>query len=394
MGEFSKIREAMVFAFNIPPIPALGNSTGFDLFLQDRAGMGHEKLIEARNQLLGMAGKNPSLTRVRPNGMEDTSEYILVVDYEKAMALSLSVSDINATLGTAWGSSYINDFINQGRVKKVYVQADAPFRMKPEDLNLWYARNKKGEMVPFSNFATGQWGYGSPRLERYNGNPAVEIVGEAAAGKSSGDAMQIIGDLVSQLPAGFGYEWTGASFQEKQAGAKAPALYAISLLVVFLCLAALYESWTVPFSVMLAVPIGVLGALLAAYSRGLQNDVYFQVGLLTTIGLSAKNAILIVEFAKRRTDRGRELIDATLRAARQRLRPILMTSLAFILGVLPLAISTGAGANSRQAIGTGVLGGMISATVLAIVFIPLFFVVVMRLFGRKSAPQNDFSLEE
>ncbi|MBB5347443.1 efflux RND transporter permease subunit [Desulfoprunum benzoelyticum] len=380
MGTFSQIKEAMVFPFNIPPIPALGTSTGFDFFLQDRSGLGHDKLVEARNQLLGMAAQNPSLTRVRPNGMEDAPEYNVDVDYEKAMALGVTVSDINTTLGTAWGSMYVNDFLNQGRVKKVYVQADAPFRMNPEDLNLWYVRNDRGEMVPFSAFASGYWSYGSPRLERYNGNPAINIVGEAAPGLSSGDAMKTIGELVAQLPPGFGYEWTGASFQEMRAGTQAPFLYAISILVVFLCLAALYESWSVPFSVILAVPIGVLGALAAVYTRGLTNDVYFQVGLLTTIGLSAKNAILIVEFAKRRYDRGRDLVDSALRAARQRLRPILMTSLAFMLGVLPLAISTGAGANSRHAIGTGVLGGMTLATVLAILFIPLFFVVVLRIF--------------
>ncbi len=383
MGAFSQIKEAMVFAFNIPAIPALGTSTGFDFFLQDRGGLGHEKLIEARNMLLGMAAQNPDLTRVRPNGMEDTPQFNVDLDYEKAMAQGVSVSDLNATLSTAWGSSYINDFLHQGRVKKVYLQADAPFRMQPEDLDLWYVRNGAGDMVPFSTFASGKWSFGSPRLERYNGNPAVEIVGEAAPGKSSGHAMDLIGKMVAQLPAGIGYEWTAASFQEVQAGTQAPALYAISLLVVFLSLAALYESWTVPFSVMLAVPIGVLGALLATYTRGLENDVYFQVGLLTTIGLSAKNAILIVEFAKRRYDRGRDLVESTIKASRQRLRPILMTSLAFMLGVLPLAQSTGAGANSRHAIGTGVLGGMLSATVLAIVFIPLFFVVVIRLFSRR-----------
>jgi len=385
MGTFMQIKEAQVFAFNLPSIPALGTSTGFDFFLQDRAGLGHEKLIEARNQLLGLAANNPNLTRVRPNGMEDTPQYNVDIDFEKAMALGVSVSDINTTLSTAWGSSYVNDFVHQGRVKKVYVQADARYRMQPEDLAYWYVRNIKGEMVPFTAFSSGHWSFGSPRLERFNGNAAVEIVGEAAPGKSSGDAMRIIGQLVGQLPAGIGYEWTGASFQEQQAGAQAPALYAISILVVFLCLAALYESWSVPFSVILAVPLGVLGALAAAYLRGMENDVYFQVGLLTTIGLSAKNAILIVEFAKRRYDKGRDLIEATVKACRLRLRPILMTSLAFMLGVLPLAISTGAGANSRHAIGTGVLGGMLSATVLAIFFIPLFFVVVLRLFKTERA---------
>ncbi len=383
MGAFSQIKEAMVFAFNIPPIPALGSATGFNLYLQDRSGQGHEKLIEARNMLLGMVAKNPTLTRVRPNGMEDAPQYNVDIDYEKAMALGLTVSDINTTVGTAWGSSYVNDFLHQGRVKKVYVQSEAPFRMDAEDLSLWFVRNNKGEMAPFSAFATGHWTYGSPRLERYNGNPAVNILGEAAPGLSSGDAMKTMAELIGQLPKGFGFEWTGASFQEVQAGSQAPFLYAISMLVVFLCLAALYESWSVPFSVLLAVPIGVLGALVAVYFRGLSNDVYFQVGLLTTIGLSAKNAILIVEFAKRRHDKGRDLIEATLSAARLRLRPILMTSMAFMLGVLPLAISTGAGVNSRHAIGTGVLGGMTSATVLAIVFIPLFFVAVLRVFGKR-----------
>ncbi len=383
MGSFSQIKEAMVFAFNIPAIPALGSATGFNFFLKDLGGLGHEKLLEARNQLLGMAAKNQDLTRVRPNGMEDTPQYNVDIDYEKAMAQGVSIGDLNATLSIAWGSSYVNDFLHHGRVKKVYLQAEAPFRMQPEDLGLWYVRNNKGAMVPFSTFTNGNWSFGSPRLERYNGNPAFEIVGEAAPGKSSGYAMDLIGQLVAKLPVGIGYEWTGASFQEMQAGSQAPGLYAISLLVVFLSLAALYESWSVPFSVMLAVPIGVLGALLATYFRGLENDVYFQVGLITTIGLSSNNAILFFEFAKRRYDKGKDLVEATGKACRQRLRPILMTSLAFMLGVLPLAISTGAGVNSRHAIGTGVLGGMLSATALAIFFIPLFFVVVIRLFTKR-----------
>jgi len=385
MGYFMTIKEAQVFAFNLPAIMGLGSSTGFDFYLQDRAGLGHEKLMEARNMLLGMAAQNPALTRVRPNGMEDTPQYNVDIDYEKAMALGVSVADINTTLSTAWGSNYVNDFIHNGRVKKVYVQADALYRMQPEDIAKWFVRNSKGEMVPFSAFASGHWSFGSPRLERYNGNPAVEVVGEAAPGLSSGEAMKTIAQLVSQLPAGIGYEWTGSSFQEQESGAQAPGLYAISILVVFLCLAALYESWTVPFSVMMAVPLGVLGALAAAYLRGMENDVYFQVGLLTTIGLSAKNAILIVEFAKSLHDQGQDLVAATVQACRMRLRPILMTSMAFMLGVLPLAISTGAGANSRHAIGTGVFGGMLSATVLAIFFIPLFFVVVMRIFRKRQA---------
>ncbi|MCR6550815.1 efflux RND transporter permease subunit [Aeromonas sp. CPF2-S1] len=377
MGYLFSIKEAQVFAFNLPPIPELGTATGFDFFLQDRGGIGHDKLMAARNQLLGMAAQDPTLVRVRPNGMEDTPQLDIKIDYEKALAQGLSIADINNTLATAWGSSYVNDFVDRGRIKKVYMQADAPFRMNPEDLKLWYVRNSAGQMVPFSAFASTKWSFGSPRLERYNGVPAMEIVGEAAPGKSTGDAMAAIEQMVKQLPEGVGIEWTGLSFQERQAGSQAPALYAISLLVVFLCLAALYESWSIPFSVMLVVPLGVLGAILAATLRGLENDVYFQVGLLTTIGLSAKNAILIVEFAKELYDKGMGLGEAVVEAARLRLRPILMTSLAFILGVLPLVISSGAGASSRNAIGTGVMGGMISATVLAIFFVPVFFVFVI-----------------
>ncbi|MBW3796968.1 efflux RND transporter permease subunit [Aeromonas hydrophila] len=384
MGYLFSIKEAQVFAFNLPPIPELGTATGFDFFLQDRAGVGHDKLMAARNQLLGMAAQDPNLVRVRPNGMEDTPQLDIKIDYEKALAQGLSISDINSTLSSAWGSAYVNDFVDRGRVKKVYLQADAPFRMNPEDLKLWYVRNSAGQMVPFSAFASTDWSFGSPRLERYNGVPAMEIVGEAAPGKSTGDAMAAIEQMVKQLPEGIGIEWTGLSYQERQAGSQAPALYAISLLVVFLCLAALYESWSIPFSVMLVVPLGVLGAIVAATLRGLENDVYFQVGLLTTIGLSAKNAILIVEFAKELYDRGMGLSEAVVEAARLRLRPILMTSLAFILGVLPLVISTGAGASSRNAIGTGVMGGMISATVLAIFFVPLFFVLVMRYFTKQA----------
>ncbi|EKB12477.1 efflux RND transporter permease subunit [Aeromonas veronii] len=388
MGYLFSIKEAQVFAFNLPPIPELGTATGFDFFLQDRGGIGHDKLMAARNQLLGMAAQDPTLVRVRPNGMEDTPQLDIKIDYEKALAQGLSIADINNTLATAWGSSYVNDFVDRGRIKKVYMQADAPFRMNPEDLKLWYVRNSAGQMVPFSAFASTEWSFGSPRLERYNGVPAMEIVGEAAPGKSTGDAMAAIEQMVKQLPEGVGIEWTGLSFQERQAGSQAPALYAISLLVVFLCLAALYESWSIPFSVMLVVPLGVLGAILAATLRGLENDVYFQVGLLTTIGLSAKNAILIVEFAKELYDKGMGLGEAVVEAARLRLRPILMTSLAFILGVLPLVISSGAGASSRNAIGTGVMGGMISATVLAIFFVPLFFVLVMRYFTSHKSKES------
>lgn len=385
---FSGMKEAQLSAFNLPGMPSLGRASGFNLFLQDVNGLGHTRLMEARDQLLDMAGKNPDLAWVRANGMEDTPEYALQVDYEKAMALGLRVEDINTTLRLAWGSAYVNDFILRGRLRKVYLQADAPFRMTPKDINIWHIRNDSGNMVPFSSIVSASWSHGAPKLERFNGSPALEIMGEPALGRSSGEAMQAIAATISELPGGFGHEWTGASYQELQSGAQAPFLYAFSLIVVFLCLAALYESWTVPFSVMLAVPLGVLGALVAAWMRGLENDIYFQVGLLTTIGLSAKNAILIVEFAKRRVDKGHNLLESTIRAAHQRLRPILMTSQAFMLGVLPLVVSTGAGANSRHAIGTGVFGGVLFATLLAIFFIPLFFVMIVRFFSRKSVSED------
>ncbi|MFY2738939.1 multidrug efflux RND transporter permease AcrD [Pseudocitrobacter faecalis] len=380
---FNKINEARVFASSPPAISGLGSSAGFDMELQDHAGAGHDALMSARDQLLEMAAKNPELTRVRHNGLDDSPQLQVDIDQRKAQALGVSIDDINDTLQTAWGSSYVNDFMDRGRVKKVYVQSAAKYRMLPEDINLWYVRNQSGQMVPFSAFATSRWETGSPRLERYNGYSALEIVGEAAPGVSTGTAMDIMENLVRQLPAGFGLEWTAMSYQERLSGAQAPALYAISLLVVFLCLAALYESWSVPFSVMLVVPLGVIGALLATWMRGLENDVYFQVGLLTVIGLSAKNAILIVEFANERNQEGEDLLQATLDACRQRLRPILMTSLAFIFGVLPMATSTGAGSGGQHAVGTGVMGGMISATVLAIFFVPLFFVLVRRRFPLK-----------
>ncbi|MBS0544511.1 MAG: efflux RND transporter permease subunit [Proteobacteria bacterium] len=386
MGAFSQIREAMVFAFVPPAVIELGTSNGFDLQLQDRSGIGHKALIDARNQFLGMAAQDKRLVGVRPNGQDDTPEYQLDIDHAKAGALGVTVADINDTLSTAWGGIYVNDFLDRGRIKKVYLQADAPARMTPEDLSKWYVRNKAGEMVPFSAFTTAEWVYGSPRLERYNGQSSVEILGQAAPGLSSGEAMKAVEEIIAKLPPGVGYEWTGTSFEERRSGAQAPALYALSLLVVFLCLAALYESWSVPFAVMLVVPLGVLGALLAATGRGLSNDVYFQVGLLATIGLSAKNAILIVEFAKAQMEQeGKELIAATLEAVRMRLRPILMTSLAFGLGVLPLAIATGAGSGSQNAIGTGVLGGTIGATVLGIFFVPLFYVAIKRIFKNKPA---------
>jgi multidrug efflux pump len=381
---FSKIKEAQVFVFNLPAVPELGTASGFDAYLVDRGHLGHDKLIQARNQLLGMAAHNPDLMGVRPNGMEDSPQLRVDIDYEKAMAMGVTVSAINSTLSTAWGSTYVNDFVDKGRIKKVYVQADAPYRMNPEDFKLWYVRNTEGDMVPFSAFAKTHWTFGSPRLERFNGYPSVNIQGSAPPGMSSGDAMAAIKSIVSKLPAGFGVEWGGVSYQEIQAGSKAGLLYGISLLFVFLCLAALYESWSVPFSVILVVPLGVFGAVVATTLKGLSNDIYFQVGLLTTIGLSAKNAILIVEFAKAQYDQGVDLLKATVNACRMRLRPILMTSFAFILGVLPLALSSGAGAASRHAIGWGVVGGMLSATIFSIFFVPVFFVVVMRLFRTKS----------
>jgi len=333
MGVFSHIRDAMVFAFPPPAVAELGNATGFDFQLQDRGGLGHDKLMEARNQLLAMAAQNPILMAVRPNGQNDNPEFKLDIDANRVGALGLSMSEINDAISTAWGSAYVNDFIDRGRIKKVYLQSDAQYRMQPEDLDKWYVRNHAGTMVPFSAFATAHWGYGSPRLERYNGLPSMEILGQPAPGKSSGEAMKAMEEMAAKLHAGIGFEWTGLSYQERLSGSQAPVLYAISILVVILCLAALYESWAIPFSVMLVIPLGVIGALLAATLRGLPNDVFFQVGLLTTIGLSAKNAILIVQFAKEQMEQGTGLMKATMEAARLRLRPILMTSLAFILGL-------------------------------------------------------------
>jgi multidrug efflux pump len=391
---FNKINEARVIASSPPAITGLGNSSGFDMELEDHAGLGHAKLMAARDQLLQLAGQNPLLSRVRHNGLDDSPQLQIDIDQRKAQALGVSIDDINNTLSTAWGSTYVNDFVDRGRVKKVYVQAAAPFRMLPDDINKWYVRNSAGGMVPFSAFASSHWEYGSPRLERYNGSSALEIVGEAANGVSTGTAMAEMEKLVSQLPTGFGLEWTAMSYQERLSGSQAPALYAISLLVVFLCLAALYESWSIPFSVMLVVPLGVIGAVAATWLRGLENDVYFQVGLLTIIGLSAKNAILIVEFANELNHKGQDLMSATLDASRMRLRPILMTSLAFIFGVLPMATSSGAGSGSQHAVGTGVMGGMISATLLAIFFVPLFFVLVRRRFPGKAHPATTPTTEE
>jgi len=384
MGYFSNYKKASIFAFNSPAIRELGNATGFDFYLEDVGGLGHDKLIEIRNQFLGKAAQSPILTMVRPSGLEDNAQFYLDLDYEKAKAFGVDIDDINDTLSIAWGSAYVNDFIDNGRSKKVYMQADAPYRMTPEDINLWYVRNDNGEMVPLSAFSSSHWGQGSPQLKRFNGNAAVEILGEAANGYSSGDAMDEVERIVSELPSGVQVSWTGMSYQEIESGDQAPILYAISLLMVFLCLAALYESWTIPIAIILVVPLGVLGALAATMLRGLENDVYFQVGLLTTIGLASKNAILIVEFAKELMEKGVGLLDATVQACELRLRPIIMTSLAFILGVMPLVISTGAGANARNAIGTSVMGGMILATLLVVYFAPLFFVLIYKLFNSEA----------
>ena len=391
-GALGGIEDALAFAFNLPAMPELGVAAGFSFFLKDNAGLGHRALLDARDQLLAAARQSELLTNVRPNGQEDTPQFRIRVDTAKASALGLSIADINATLATTWGGQYIDDFIDRGRVKRVYMQADAPYRMTPEDFNLWSVRNNEGEMVPFSAIATSHWEYGSPRLERYNGVPAMEIQGEGAAGVASGDAMAEIERLVTELPPGFGIEWTALSYQERQSGSQTPLLYTLSLLIVFLCLAALYESWTVPTAVLLVAPLGILGAVLANTLRGMERDIYFQVAMLTTVGLTSKNAILIVEFAKANLESGMELIAATMQAVRDRLRPIIMTSLAFGLGVLPLAIASGAGSGAQKAIGTGVLGGMVVGTLLGVFFIPLFFVVVQRLFGaRKAAVPVDSS---
>ncbi|OEZ63192.1 efflux RND transporter permease subunit [Duganella sp. HH105] len=385
MGSFSQIKDAMVFAFAPPAVLELGNASGFDLQLQDQGGVGHDALMAARNQMLGMAAKNPVLMAVRPNGQEDTPQYKITVDQQKATALGLSIADVNKVLSTAWGSAYVNDFVDRGRVKKVYMQGQPDSRMSPEDLGKWFVRNADGEMVPFSAFSSGKWVYASPRLERYNGLPSTEILGMPAPGQSSGAAMAEIEKMATQLPPGIGFEWTGLSTEERDSGSQTTQLYAISILIVFLCLAALYESWSIPFSVLLVVPLGVIGTVLATFVFKLSNDVYFQVGLLTVVGLAAKNAILIVEFAKELQEQGVELKQATLQAVRLRLRPILMTSIAFGLGVLPLAISSGAGSGSQNAIGVGVLGGMLSATFLGIFFVPVFFVLVRGFFSKKAA---------
>ena len=388
MAALGQIKDAFIFAFPPPAMPELGTASGYTFFLKDNTGQGHDALVNARNQLLGMAGKSGKLANVRPNGLDDTPQLRLDIDVAKAGAHGLSLDAINSTLATAWGSSYVDDFIDRGRVKRVYMQADDGFRMNPEDFNLWTVKNSAGQMVPFSAFASQRWDYGSPRLERYNGVSALEIQGEAAPGVASGDAMQEVEKLASQLPPGFSIEWTAVSYQEREAGSQTPLLYTLSLLIVFLCLAALYESWSVPTAVLMVAPLGILGAVLANTMRGMERDVYFQVAMLTTVGLTSKNAILIVEFAKENLEKGAGVIEATMHAVRDRLRPIVMTSLAFGLGVLPLAIASGAGSGAQRAIGTGVLGGMIAGTLLGLFFIPLFFVVVQRLFNRRRLAGN------
>jgi multidrug efflux pump len=393
--EFLKYRDALVFAVVPPSVLELGNATGFDFYLQDQDSVGHLKLMEARSKFLEMAAKSPVLAGVRPNGLSDEPQYHLTIDDERARAMGISLADINTTLSVAYGSSYVNDFIDRGRVKRVYVQGDPDSRNTAEDLSKWYVRNARGEMVPFSAFASAEWVFGSPKLSRYNGVPSEEILGTPAPGSSSGQAMAEVERIASELPPGVGISFTGLSYEERLSGSQAPALYALSILVVFLCLAALYESWSIPIAVILVVPLGVIGALVATSLRGLSNDVFFQVGLLVTVGLAAKNAILIVEFAKELHEKGSSLQDAAIEACRMRLRPIVMTSLAFILGVVPLTISSGAGSGSQHAIGTGVIGGMITATLLAIFWVPLFFVAVSSVFkGNRLKQDENTSVEK
>ncbi len=388
MGAFSQIRNALVFAFPPPAVVELGMAKGFDFQLLDRGGLGHADLMAARNMLLGMAMQDPVLTKVRPNGLEDVPEYRIDVDWEKAGALGLPITAIHNTISAAFGSAYVNDFIQGGRVKRVYVQADAPYRMLPNDLERLYVRNNAGKMAPFSSFASGHWTSGSPKLERFNGFPSINILGEAAQGRSSGEAMAAMEGFVKKLPQGVGFDWTGLSYQERQAGAQTAPLYAFSILVIFLCLAALYESWPVPISILLALPLGAIGGVVGSTLRGLPNDVYFQIGLLTTLGLTTKNAILIVQFAKARVEQGKGLIEATLEGSKLRLRPIVMTSLAFGFGVLPLAFAGGAGAGAQKAIGTAVLGGVVTSTFLVTIFAPLFYVLIQKTLGKRRQQSN------
>ena len=394
MGVFSQIKEAMVFAFTPPPVLELGNASGFDFQLQDRGGVGHQQLIAARNQLLGMAAQDSRLVRVRPNGMEDTAEYHVEIDWDKAGVLGVPISTIHNTISASFGGAFVNNFIQSGRVKKVYLQADAPHRMLPTDLEKLQVRNTQGKMVPFTAFASSRWVQGSPKLERYNAFPSVNIWGEPAPGHSTGDAMKAMEELAARLPQGIGYEWTGLSYQERMASSQAPILYAFSFFVIFLCLAALYESWPVPIAILLTLPLGVIGGVIASSLRSMPNDVYFQIGMLTTLGLTTKNAILIVQFAKAQVEAGVGLIEATLEAAKLRLRPIVMTSLAFGFGVLPLALAKGAGAGAQTAIGTAVLGGMVTSTVLVIFFAPLFYVMIYKAIGLRNGNRKGADVVE
>ena len=382
--EFAKFRNGLAFAFPPPSVIELGNATGFDLQLLDRGGLGHEKLMQARNQLLGMASQDKRLASVRPNGMEDVPQYRVDVDWAKVGALGVPITAIHSVISDAFGSVYVNNFIQSGRVKRVYAQADAPYRMLPKDIDKLYVRNTAGKMVPFSALASSRWTTGSPKLERYNGFSSLNIWGEPAPGRSSGEAMKAMEEMIAKLPQGIGFDWTGLSYQERIASSQGPILYAFSVLVIFLCVAALYESWPIPLANMLMLPLGVFGAALATWGRGFHNDVYFQIGFLTTLGLTTKNAILIIQFARERMAKGAGLIEATLEAARLRLRPVIMTSLAFFFGVLPLAIASGAGAGAMKAIGTAVTGGMLSATFIDLFYIPLFFVLVSRAFKKKT----------
>ncbi|MBW2544034.1 MAG: efflux RND transporter permease subunit [Deltaproteobacteria bacterium] len=384
----SHIRNAMVFVFPPPAVPELGMAQGFDFQLLDRGGLGHQALMNAQYKLLGITAKDPRVTAVRPNSMADVPEYRIDVDWGKAGALGVPITSIHSTISASFGSAYANDFIQGGRIKRVYVQADAPYRMLPRDLEKLYVRNTTGKMVPFSSFASGRWTSGPPSLARYNGFPSINIWGEPAPGRSSGESMQAMEEAIAKLPRGFGFDWTGLSYQERMSSSQAPLLYAFSVFVIFLCLAALYESWTIPIAILLVLPLGVIGGVIASSARGLANDVYFQIALLTTLGLATKNAILIVQFAKDGLERGMRLIDATLEGAKLRFRPIIMTSLAFGFGVLPLAVTTGAGAGAQNAIGTGVLGGMVTATVLVVIFAPLFYVLVERIFGKKGRRES------
>ncbi|MBX8539826.1 efflux RND transporter permease subunit [Pseudomonas cichorii] len=386
---FASIRDAKVFAFAPPAVSELGNASGFDLMLQDKANLGHEALMQARNQLLADLSKDDRLVAIRPNGQEDAPEFKLEIDTHKAESLGVSIDDINTVFSNAWGSSYVNDFIDKGRIKKVMLQGEATYRMLPEDIRRWYVRNSAGTMVSFDAFSKGEWMLASPRLERYNAVPSVEILGMGMPGRaSSGEALQIVEAAIAKLPAGIGFQWTGISLQEKAFSGQTTLLYSLSILIVFLCLAALYESWSIPVSVLLVIPLGVFGALLGAMLTWKLNDVYFQVALLTTIGLASKNAILIVEFAKEQHEAGKSLVEAALEAARMRLRPVLMTSIAFILGCVPLVMSNGAGSGAQNALGTAVIGGMLSGTILAIIFVPLFYVMVSQLFHGKRSPES------